>query len=154
MSKKCTFITQFNRDVSQIQKANVVKFDKPSKVKQSLSYATDINTIYDNYCRTGRVPLNGNQPIYDENFVKYDDLIAAQKLVSEASLYFQTLPANIRSQYGNSLEKFVNAVHSKDDYLLKEGVLQMPLKEVVEGPIVDLPSVDIPSQPVQTPVTE
>ena len=112
-------------------------------VKESLSYATDINTIYDNYCKTGKVPLNGKQPIYDENFVNYDSLIEAQKLVDEASAYFQGLPTEIKNNYGNSLQQFVKAVHSGDSYLVDKGVLNIPI-----------PKVDIqPVEPTVKPVT-
>ena len=52
---KVTFTTQFNRSPESVRNANIVEFTEPSKVKQSLSYATDIHTIYDNYCKTGRV---------------------------------------------------------------------------------------------------
>lgn len=127
---KITFITQFTRKLSDTHNADCVEFKEPSKVKQSLSYATDINTIFENYCRTGKVPLNGNQPIYDENFIKYDNLIEAQQQVAEASSYFQNLPANIRAKYGNSLEKFVIGIHSQDDFLVKEGVLKLKEKEI------------------------
>lgn len=158
MSKN-TFITQFNRVMSATQKADCVDFKEPSKVKQSLSYATDINTIYENYCRTGRVPLNGNQPIYDENFIKYDNLIEAQKQVAEASAYFQNLPANIRAEYGNSLEKFVIGLHSKDDFLIKEGVLKLKDDvniKPIEKPVIDSSIIDNTSvQPsVESPATE
>lgn len=158
MSKN-TFITQFNRVMSATQKADCVEFKEPSKVKQSLSYATDINTIYENYCRTGRVPLNGNQPIYDENFIKYDNLIEAQKQVEEASAYFQNLPSNIRAKYGNSLEKFVIGLHSKDDFLIKEGVLKLKDDvniKPIEKPVIDSSIIDNTTvQPnVETPATE
>lgn len=125
MAKK-TFTTAYNRNIESIRDVNCVKFAEPSKVKQSLSYAVDINTIYDNYCKTGRLPLNGQKPLYDENFVKYDSLIEAQKLVDEASSYFQGLPARIKNQYGNSLQKFVLALNKGDDFLIKEGVLNVP----------------------------
>lgn len=162
---KITFITQFTRKLSDTQKADCVEFKEPSKVKQSLSYATDINTIYENYCRTGKVPLNGNQPIYDENFIKYDNLIEAQKQVEEASAYFQNLPANIRAKYGNSLEKFVIGLHSQDDFLVKEGVLKLKEKEnesyvpdnnttLVTPSTGSTTVLDTPVQPsIQTPVT-
>lgn len=160
MSKNA-FITQFNRVMSATKKADCVEFKEPSKVKQSLSYATDINTIYENYCRTGRVPLNGNQPIYDENFIKYDNLIEAQKQVAEASAYFQNLPANIRAKYGNSLEKFVIGLHSQDDFLVKEGVLKLSESNVSDNnTTVVAPStgsttvIDTPTQPtIEAPVT-
>lgn len=129
---KKTFTTAFNRTDNSIRDCNVVKFTAPSKVKKSLSYAVDINTIYENYCNTGRLPLNGQQPIYDENFVNYDSLIEAQKLVADASLYFAGLPAKIKNQYGNSLEKFVLALNNKDDFLVKEGLLQLPVSSSVD----------------------
>lgn len=159
---KSTFITQFTRNLADTQKADCVEFNEPSQVKQSLSYATDINTIYENYCRTGRVPLNGNQPIYDENFIKYDNLIEAQKQVEEASVYFQNLPAHIRAKYGNSLEKFVIGLHSQDEFLVKEGVLKLRESDVsnnnnaVVSPTTGSTTVlDTPVQPsVQTPATD
>lgn len=141
--KKYTFKTQYSRTDSEIRDCNLVKFEKPSMVKESLSYATDINTIYDNYCKTGKVPLNGKQPIYDENFVNYDNLIEAQKLVDEASAYFQGLPTEIKNQYGNSLQNFVKAVHSGDKFLVDNGVLNIPT-----------PKVDVqPVEPIVKPVT-
>lgn len=153
--KKCTFKTQYSRTDSDIRDCNLVKFEKPSMVKESLSYATDINTIYENYCKTGKVPLNGKQPIYDENFVNYDNLVEAQKIVDEASAYFQGLPIEIKNNYGNSLQKFVKAIHSGDQFLVDKGVLNLPKKpeitQPVEGPVNTVkPSVD----KITTPVVE
>lgn len=138
---KITFITQFNRSPESVRKFNTVEFVEPSKVKQSLSYATDINTIYENYCKTGKVPLNGNQPIYDENFINYDSLIEAQNAVKEATAYFANLPSDIRSQYGNKLENFVNAIHSQDNFLVEKGVIKLS-NTSVDAPTVDAPVVD------------
>lgn len=153
--KKYTFKTQFTRTDADIRDCNVVKFEKPSMVKESLSYATDINTIYENYCKTGKVSLNGKQPIYDENFVNYDNLVEAQKLVDEASSYFQGLPTEIKNNYGNSLQKFVKAIHSGDQFLVDKGVLNLPKKpeitQPVEGSVNTVkPSVD----KITTPVVE
>lgn len=138
---KITFITQYTRTPETIRDTNVVEFKKPSLVKESLSYAVDINTIYDNYCKTGKLPLNGQQPIYDENFINYDNLIEAQQAVKEASQYFQNLPTEIRTQYGNSLEKFVSAIHSNDKFLLDKGVLKVS-KPQIDPPAAELPLVD------------
>lgn len=153
MTKKCTFITQYTRTPESIRDTNVVEFKQPSKVKESLSYAVDINTIYESYCKTGKVPLNGNQPIYDEDFIKYDNLIEAQKAVSDACLYFQSLPSDIRKQYGNSLEKFVNAIHTNDQFLVDKGVL---LKKQIKEPTTELPTIKEPlaDTPVSKPSVE
>lgn len=151
MSKK-VFITAFNRSVESIRDVNIQKFTTPSKVKQSLSYATDINHIYDQYCKTGRLPLNGAQPLYDENFVNYDSLIEAQKMVNDASLYFQSLPAKIKNQYGNSLEKFVLALNKKDEFLVNEGLLNLPKSEKNLADVK--PSVDVDPVKPQKPVIE
>lgn len=143
--KKVTFTTQYNRTPESIMNVSTVEFKEPSKVKESLSYAVDINTIYDNYCKTGKLPLNGNQPIYDENFINYDNLIEAQQAVKEASQYFQSLPTEIRNQYGNSLEKFVLAIHSNDKFLQDKGVLKLSkVDDTLENKPVtpNLPKVD------------
>lgn len=150
---KITFTTQFNRTPESVRQVNTVEFVEPSKVKQSLSYATDINTIYENYCKSGKLPLNGNQPIYDENFINYDSLIEAQNAVKEASAYFANLPTDIRSQYGNKLENFVNAIHSQDNFLVEKGVLKLS-NHTIETPSVEVPIVDNTTiEPsVETPV--
>lgn len=153
MSKK--FITQFTRSTDSVRKTNVVKFTQPSKVVKSLSYATSIKSIYDNYCHSGNLPLNGNKPIYDDNFIKYDNLIEAQQAVKEASSYFANLPADVRQNYGNKLENFVNAIHSQDDFLVKSGVLKLTPKEnpeVITPETVVTPTVQ-PVQPQQTTQT-
>lgn len=155
--KKVTFTTQFNRSPESIMNVSTVEFKEPSKVKESLSYAVDINTIYDSYCQTGKLPLNGNQPIYDENFINYDNLIEAQQAVKDASQYFQNLPVDIRAQYGNSLEKFVNAIHSNDQFLLDKGVLKLAKDDVtpdIEPVTPDLPKVDVNTNTTVTPSVE
>lgn len=154
---KNTFTTAYNRSTDSITNVSCVKFTAPNKVKKSLGYATDINKIYDDYCKTGRLPLNGQQPIYDENFVKYDSLIEAQKLVDDATRYFVGLPANIKNQYGNSLERFVKALNAGDDFLIKNGVLNIPKKEekIVE-PInpVNTVTETVSTEPVNTATTD
>lgn len=157
MTRKITFITQFNRSPESICKSGVIEFNEPSMVKESLSYAVDINTIYDNYCKTGKLPLNGNQPIYDENFINYDNLIEAQQAVKEASQYFQSLPTDIRNQYGNSLEKFVMAIHSNDKFLQEKGVLKLSKTDVKPDlrPVTpDLSKVDVNTNTTVNPPTE
>lgn len=148
------FTTPFNRTQKSIRDCNVVEFKSPSKVKQSLAYATDINQIYEQYVRTGRLPLNGQQPIYDENFVKYDSLIDAQKVIGQATEYFAGLPAKIKNQYGNSLEKFIYALNNKDEFLVKEGLLQLPTPDPVIEPLkpVDEITPVNPETPVKTDV--
>lgn len=133
------FTTAFNRTAESIRDCNVVKFTSPSKVAKSLSYATDLKTIYDNYTRSGKLPLNGQKPIYDENFVKYDSLIEAQKICAEASAYFNGLPADIKNQYGNDMTKFVKALNSCDEFLINKGLLQLPVKEDIKPVDVELP---------------
>lgn len=146
MPRKITFTTQYTRTPESIRDVSTVEFTEPSMVKESLSYATDINTIYDSYCKTGKLPLNGQQPVYDENFVNYDNLIEAQNTVKEACQYFQSLPTDIRSQYGNSLEKFVKAIHSNDQFLLDKGVL-------IKKEVKPEPSLESPVQPSKSDIS-
>lgn len=152
MSKK-TFTTAYNRTTESIRNVNVVEFKKPSKVVKSLAYATDINNIYKDYVRTGKLPLNGAQPIYDENFVVYNDLVEASKLVDEATKYFSTLPASIKNQYGNNLGEFVKALNAKDPYLVEQGLLQLPKsKEDIQVPDVEITPVNPPSNDLSVDV--
>lgn len=148
-----TFTTQFTRDCDSIRDCNVVEFKKASMVKESLSYATDINTIYENYCKTGKLPLNGQQPLYDEHFEKFDSIIDASKKVEDATRYFQSLPIEIKKQYGNSLFSFIKGIQNSDSFLFEKGVLVKPEKPVVDiaGTAISTPSVE-PIQP--TPSSE
>lgn len=150
---KQTFTTAFNRSTASVKDVNCKKFTSPSKVKQSLSYAVDINTIYDQYCKTGKLPLNGQRPIYDENFVKYDSLIEASKMVDEATLYFVGLPADIKNQYGNNMYEFIKALNKGDQFLIDKGVLHIKQPDV--KPVEDTikTDVEIPSTSAN-PVTE
>lgn len=140
-----TFTTAFNRSVESVRDVNAKKFTKPSKVKQSLAYSVDINQIYKQYCKTGNLPLNGQQPIYDENFVAYNDLIEAQDIINQATTYFSGLPATIKNHYGNNMFNFIKALNSKDEFLVNEGLLKLP--EPVQ-PVQPVKPVE-PVQPVQ-----
>lgn len=148
---KLVFNTAYNRNLDFIRDVGTVEFTAPNKVKKSLSYAVDINTIYDNFCKTSKLPLNGRQPLYDENFVNYDSLIEAQKVISEASEYFNGLPADIKNNYGNDLKKFVLALNKGDKYLYDKGVLNhikvdiKPVDKSVVAPSSDVPSVETPT---------
>lgn len=118
------FITQYNRSTDFND--YVLKFDPendPSKVKESLAYATDINKIYEEYCHTGKAPNKASQPIYDETGFAVDSLIAANDVVTHANDYFMNLPAEIRSHYGNDLFKFATAVTANDPKLSEFGIL-------------------------------
>lgn len=155
------FFTQFTRSSSDIREVSVVNYTFPSKVKSSLGYAVDINTIYDSYCRREKLPLNGLQPIFDSNFVNFNSLVEAQKLVDEAKQYFIALPSDVRAHYGNSLEKFVKAVHSNDDYLVKSGVVKFSSDKSVFNPSLNGPTVEpsldgssVVTPDVQPPVSE
>lgn len=122
-----TFITQYNRKGlnSRVKKFDIEKY--PCMVKKSLSSSTDINKIVEQYSQTGQLPLNGNQPLYDENYIKIDSLIEAKNVMNRASDYFNTLPANIRAEYGNDLMKFAKAVTVGDPKLTDLGVLPKPI---------------------------
>lgn len=149
--KKPTFTTAFTREPKTIRDVSCVEFTAPNKVKRSLSYATDINTIYRQYTATGKLPLNNAQPIYDENFINYDSLIHAQKTVDEAVKYFSTLPAEIKNNYGNDLSKFILAVNNKDEFLIKSGLLQLPNAKPLD---VEVKTDDIVNPTPETPVVE
>lgn len=143
-----TFTTAYNRTVESVRDVNVKKFEKPSKVKQSLAYSVDINQIYKQYCKTGNLPLNGQQPIYDENFVAYNDLIEAHDIVNQATSYFAGLPANIKNQYGNDMFKFIKALNNKDEFLVNEGLLKLPEPVQPVDPVQPVQPVQ-PVKPVQ-----
>lgn len=134
MTNKCTFTTAYNRPASSVMTIGTMHYQKPSKVKTSLGYAVDINKIYKDYCRTGQLPLNGAEPLYDENFVKYDDLISSMDIVNQATTYFSALPAEIKEYYGNSLPRFIKGLNQKDQFLIDKGLLNLP-KETVTAPI-------------------
>lgn len=152
MSKTVTFTTSYNRAADKMT-IGCMHYQKPSKVKKSLSYAVDINEIYKQYCKTGNLPLNGAQPIYDENFVAYNDLIQSMDIVNQATNYFAGLPAEIKNQYGNSLPNFIKALNNKDQFLIDKGLLVLPKSDVSDLPSPS-PSPVNPENPVVDSVSE
>lgn len=122
------FKTSFNRDCTDLGRVRTFDTNKyPNKVVKSLAVHTDINAMMAAYSRGSTLPLNGREPIYDENFIKIDNLIEAKQVMNRASDYFNGLPSEIRAHYGNDLMTFAKAVTYGDPKLSDLGILPKPL---------------------------
>lgn len=86
-------------------------FVKPSLTKQSFVQECDINSIMKKFLKTGLVEhvnrYNGNYGDFTELPVDYQE---AMNIVLRADEVFMSLPAGIRSRFGNDPQGFLQFV--------------------------------------------
>jgi len=83
-------------------------FKEPSLTKQSFKDQCNINTIMANYKNTGVINhVNKSQPNYG-NFLAAADFQTYQNKILEAQDAFNSIPAEIRSQFGNDPALFLD----------------------------------------------
>lgn len=83
-------------------------FNKPSLTDQSQAYDSDINNIVK---ASGVVQTQANEPIFGSEFNPniYND---ALNVVANAKSEFEKLPAYVRREFDNDIQKFVSFVDS------------------------------------------
>lgn len=99
--------------------------DEPSLTDQSDLKSSDINTIMEQYVKTGMLPVQERiQAIYAD-VSEVPSLETAFKIASEASELFSQLPAQVRLAMNNDASEMENFVSDTNntDFLIKHGVL-------------------------------
>ena len=91
------------------------KFQSPTLAKQSFAKECDINQIMRKFEKDG-VLLHANeyQGQYGD-FAQHPEYHEAQNLIADANSMFETIPSQIRAQFGNSPEKFLAFAQNKDN---------------------------------------
>lgn len=105
--------------------------NEPSMTDQQFKDDCDVNFIVDKFTKTGNLThLAKFQGMYAD-VSEIPDLAQAMQIVSTAQTAFDTLPAELRSRFGNSpvnMVEFLNDINNKDE-AIKLGLIPQPQNE-------------------------
>lgn len=101
--------SEFNYDMHAASKESGLDCRDVSLAKQSFAEEADINTIVRRFHLTGELPQGLAVPTY-QDFEGVFDFQSAMNVVRAASEAFMAMPADIRSRFENSEQKFYNFV--------------------------------------------
>lgn len=132
--KEPRFRSAYNYDTDVASWRTGTVFEDESRAKQSEAEATDINFIMKRFGITGTVNAPSRLPTYGD-FVGVSDYQTALNALIDADNVFMELPANIRRQFDNDPQKFVDFCEdpANIDELRKLGLAPAP-EVVVEEP--------------------
>lgn len=89
---------------------SVISFSKPSRTKQEFKEQCDVNKIVENFTKTGRLDqLNAAHGRYMDLVNLPGSYHEALNFVINARETFETLPSDIRNQFGNDIQAFMEA---------------------------------------------
>lgn len=98
---------------------------------QSQKNASDVNTIMEQYVRTGHLPSQiQSEPRFIDNTL-IPDLETAFEITQNAYNQFKTLPPEVRKAMGNdpaNLESYIQDPQNQE-FLIKHNVIQLKEKE-------------------------
>jgi hypothetical protein len=97
----------YNYDVDEASLASGLVCPEPSLAQQHQADEADINTIVKRFGVSGMLPQAARAPTYDD-FSEVVDFHTAQLAIRRAQESFMTLPAAIRSRFGNDPGAFVD----------------------------------------------
>lgn len=125
---------------------------KPSKVQQQFRDSTDIRTIMERARKTGMLPQQNRRPIFGE--IPSVTFMEAQNLIIKAQQSFDSLPANVRREFGNNplelLHAFENPAMRPE--LVRLGLIDPPEPEKPAPEPMAVRIVDDESNPRKKPV--
>lgn len=103
-----------NHDPADYSNLDTIQNFGPSMTQQSQAEEADINTIVKRFGLGGTVPLNPRLPILSD-FDEIFDFKTAQDAVALANSRFMSMPANIRSEFQNDPQLFVEYCSNPDN---------------------------------------
>lgn len=128
--------TRFNYDRNTVSKATghyTNPDENDGKTQQHFKEESDINTIVNNFLKTGKLPENLRLPQY----IDYEgvfDFQSAMNTMMQAEESFMTLPAQVRAQFDNSPQAFLQFCSDEANIpKMREMGLMKPL------PVADTP---------------
>jgi phage internal scaffolding protein len=127
------FRSGFNYDVDAASNESALLCEDESLAIQSAKEESDINTIVRKFGLTGELPGQVAMP-KSGDFTNIPDFHTAMNLVRKSQEAFLTVPADIRSRFGNDPQAFMNFIEddANRDEAKRLGLLKaMP---VVEAP--------------------
>lgn len=123
--------TKFNYDKEGDSLRSAVNFAQPGeegydgKTQQHFKEECDINTIVNNFLKTGELPENIRLPQY----IDYEgifDFRTAMETMMKAEEAFMELPAPLRAEFNNSPQDYLEFVTNPNNYdaLKAKGLLK------------------------------
>lgn len=130
--------TKYNR-----QKANGLKFEKPSMTKQSFKDECDINNIMRKYQNTGQLPaMIKSNPTYGD-FSKVGSYQESLHVVMKAQEQFDALSSKIRRRFDNDPAKFLEFCNNKEN---REEMIELGLIEVKKEELKPIKKEETPKE--------
>lgn len=104
--------------------------DYDGKTQQHFAEECDINTIVNNFLKTGQMPEDIKLP----QFIDYEgvfDFQTAMNTMMEAERNFMQLPAKFRAEFDNDPQEFLKYVENpaNEDALIKHGLMRPGYKK-------------------------
>lgn len=114
-------------------------FKNPCKVVKSLRDECDLNKIYERYCAGEALPIRADLQ-YGDTTITVDSYVEATNIVKKVRSDFESLPSNIRAEFGNNPMDFVEQYNKA---LIGDIVAAVKMNELK---IIDFnQSVDVPT---------
>lgn len=119
-----------NYDMSQVSDETGLRCEDDSRTKQSFAEESDINFIVNRFMKTGEMPGNFAIPQHGD-FTGLPNFHEAMSLVVDAQAQFASLPASIRSRFGNSPGKLLDFLSDEvnRDEAVRLGLVSAPAAE-------------------------
>lgn len=136
--------TKFNYDRDEVSAKSGLNFaymgedGYDGKTQQHFKEECDINTIVNNFLKTGELPENIKLPQYIDYEGIFDFRTAMESLM-KAEEAFMELPAPLRAEFNNSPQEFLEFCTNPDnrDALKAKGLLKPePVPEIKEPMLV------------------
>lgn len=96
------------------EKVPGIVFTEPSLTKQAFAAEADINNIVNRYNATGILPA-GERELQYGDFSSGMDYAECLVAIQEANDDFQSIPSQIRNQFDNDPQKFLDFIHDEDN---------------------------------------
>lgn len=110
---------------------HMISFPKTGRTKQSFTKECDINTIINNWKRTGQLSHVSFHEGHYGDFTDADDYLASRLQLQLAQDAFMALPSNIREEMGNDPGTLLEFLA---DPANDERAIELRLKEAPEPP--------------------
>lgn len=114
--------------------AVTVKCEEPSLAQQNFKDEVDINHLLEKFKVTGQLPPAVRLPSYGD-FTGVNDYQSAMNALNTARDAFMELPAQMRSEFGNDPQKFLEYCSDPKnaDDLVKRGLAVRPPETTVQA---------------------
>lgn len=92
-----------------------VTFTEKSLTQQHFKDDCDVNIILERFLRTGEVPTSQGIPSF-QDVSDFADFRELQDAMSDARVYFDSLPARVRARYNNDVTMFYETLNTQQGY--------------------------------------